>query len=190
MDRIYWDAKQDGNVQIYTQNPHGFLISSKVKDGIHAPALDIDQPIRKYPVPWDSALSMLVFMKEMYPNDTYPRNDDLNAFRVVNDEFMDLGMVDDPIAVIGQRPCFIFKRPIDVVDSATAGHHHLFIEHGIPWDKYEHLLNSLAAAGIVGPTWAKNSIKDKMSMLFVKGTKHEKKPELPQWHDSYDFDTD
>ena len=39
--------------------------------------------------------------------------------------------------------------PAVLVPSSTPGHHHLYIDHELPWPKYEALLWALEAAGLI-----------------------------------------
>lgn len=39
--------------------------------------------------------------------------------------------------------------PVEVYASSTPGHHHLYVDHEIPWEKYLALLSALAGAGLI-----------------------------------------
>lgn len=46
-------------------------------------------------------------------------------------------------------PVIDLDVPATLVESSTAGHTHLYIEHAVSWEKYVHLLEALADCGIV-----------------------------------------
>lgn len=52
-----------------------------------------------------------------------------------------------------------------LIPSSTPGHHHLYIDKLLPWDKYKALLTALADAGIIGPGYAEASIEKGFTAL-------------------------
>lgn len=47
------------------------------------------------------------------------------------------------------RPLLDIDLPVRVLESTTSGHHHLYIDHEMPWSQYERLLTVLADVGII-----------------------------------------
>lgn len=47
------------------------------------------------------------------------------------------------------KPVLDIDLPVKVLDSSTAGHHHLFIDKEMSWEQYAKLLDVLAEVGII-----------------------------------------
>ena len=47
------------------------------------------------------------------------------------------------------RPVLDIDIPARLIPSSTPGHHHLYLDVDMPWDKYEALLKALADAGVI-----------------------------------------
>jgi hypothetical protein len=63
------------------------------------------------------------------------------------------------------RPALDIDLPAELVSSSTAGHFHLFIEVGLPWDRYLVLLDALAAAGVLELAYVKHCRERGMSLV-------------------------
>lgn len=61
--------------------------------------------------------------------------------------------------------------PVKAIESSTSGHHHLYIEHPLPWRKYKKLLKALAAAGVIEQGYYKMSVRRKHTALRLPGVK-------------------
>lgn len=57
----------------------------------------------------------------------------------------------DPLAGELHAPVIDIDLPCQLVPSSTPGHHHLYIDVAVPWDRYVAVLEAMAAAGIVQP---------------------------------------
>lgn len=54
---------------------------------------------------------------------------------------------------------------IAVVPSSTEGHYHLYINHPLNWNQYNHLLHALKAVGLIQPNWFKTANHEKCSFV-------------------------
>lgn len=63
--------------------------------------------------------------------------------------------------------------PATLLPSSTEGHSHLYIDHPMPWEKYQTLLEALADAGVIEEGYARASIERRGTHLRIPGTKKE-----------------
>lgn len=71
-------------------------------------------------------------------------------------------------------PVLDIDLPVRVVESHTPGHHHLYIDKPVRWDKYEALLVALADAGIIESGYAQASIHRQASFVRAPWALHTK----------------
>lgn len=62
-------------------------------------------------------------------------------------------------------PVIDFDIPISVVPSSQLGHYHLYIDKAISWSSYKRILNALASAGLVEPSYVEHSIRKGFSAV-------------------------
>ncbi len=62
-----------------------------------------------------------------------------------------------PTGLESHRPVIDIDLPVKVVPSSTPGHFHLFIDKPMEWETYLYLLEAMAEAGIVEPTYVSAS---------------------------------
>jgi hypothetical protein len=58
-----------------------------------------------------------------------------------------------------------FDYPVTLVESSTAGHHHLYIDHVLPWAKYKRLLKALRDADLIEDGFYRASLRNHATML-------------------------
>lgn len=63
------------------------------------------------------------------------------------------------------RPVIDIDVPIRLVPSTTPGHHHLYIDHDVPYHRYLNILDALADAGIVEPGYVAATRRRGMSFV-------------------------
>ena len=56
-----------------------------------------------------------------------------------------------------------------LVPSSTPGHHHLYINYAVPWDKYVTLLEAMADCGIVQRNYVKHSVRRAATVVRYPG---------------------
>jgi hypothetical protein len=55
--------------------------------------------------------------------------------------------------------------PATLIESSTVGHHHLYIDHAMPWKQYKRLLKALAEAGVIERGYDHAAIRQGSTML-------------------------
>jgi hypothetical protein len=86
------------------------------------------------------------------------------------------------------KPVIDIDLPVKVVESSTPGHHHLYIDKAMSWEKYRHLLEALAVAGLVEPGYVNASIDRGYSAVRLPWI-HKGEP-VPATPDTVDTDGD
>lgn len=62
----------------------------------------------------------------------------------------------------------------ELIPSSTPGHYHLYLDHELPWPKYEALLLALAAAGVIEEGYAEACIRRGASCVRLPWVKKER----------------
>jgi hypothetical protein len=71
-------------------------------------------------------------------------------------------------------------HPAQLIESSTPGHHHLIIDHEIPWSAYLRLLGAMVECGLVEPGYMRSSIDrgyTAVRLPWVKKNGHDKSSE-------------
>lgn len=77
-------------------------------------------------------------------------------------------------------PALDVDLPVQVIESSTPGHYHLYIDRPMTWKEYKHLLRALARAGIIEKGYYKASVKRGATFLRKPGVKKKHPDELPE----------
>lgn len=67
------------------------------------------------------------------------------------------------------RPALDFDFPVTVVESSTPGHHHVYIDKPMTWERYQLLLVVLREVGLLEEGYVSASLERKMTMLRLPG---------------------
>ena len=71
-------------------------------------------------------------------------------------------------------------HPAQLIESSTPGHHHLIIDHEIPWSAYVRLLEAMVECGLVEPGYLGSSIDrgyTAVRLPWIKKNGHDKSSE-------------
>ncbi len=68
-------------------------------------------------------------------------------------------------------PVLDIDIPAQLIPSTTEGHHHLYLDVVIPWDKYERLLLSLEECGIIEEGYSDASRRRKQTFVRKPGVR-------------------
>lgn len=71
----------------------------------------------------------------------------------------------------GHKPVLDLDMDVMLLPSSTPGHHHLYIDHAIPWNEYSLLLNVLEHVGILQPGYVRASHARRESFLRTPWTR-------------------
>lgn len=74
------------------------------------------------------------------------------------------------------RPVLDVDGGLEVVESSTPGHYHLYFDTPMRWDDYAKLLNLLAKYGMVDKKWVHHSLQKNMSTVRPPHVKKEGAP--------------
>jgi len=80
------------------------------------------------------------------------------------------------------RPVLDLDLPVAVHPSSTPGHHHLYIDCPMPWERYQALLSVLAEVGLLEQSFVNASIKRGYTTVRLPWVKKEL-PELQSVED-------
>lgn len=162
--------------EAFAPDPDGWLVSSRLPDGRHAPAIDIDFAAR---LDWSGEGHVLTLDRPVSSEKL------LFVLRVMWDiglagyegyERLERDIKRPPAGIPGDRapdghPRAVIELavPARLVPSQTEGHFHLYIEKSLEWMDYERLLRAMTEAGFVEQGFYKMSLRRGMSMLRKPG---------------------
>lgn len=143
------------DVNVWTVDPKGPLLSSLITTGGHAPVLDVDRPVKvldpdspgvgtRLQVPglttWRAARIASRLSEHGFTAESFaPAVADLRAQARWH-----------PMRRV--TAVFDLNLPLIVLDSKTTGHHHVLVEKAMSWNNAAALMNSLR--GVVDQRWA------------------------------------
>lgn len=159
------------------------LTSSLLKggqgDGMHAPALDLDFPIegdlgpeggivrlrRKVePKAWSRVLSV---MDGFGLTDTAWAKAEIARLDAMEPEFR--GYREPSVSEVDPQVRFCCSG--NIVPSTTMGHHHLYLDRALSWERYVELLEALADAEIIERPFLEMSRHRRMTLLRKPGVR-------------------
>lgn len=190
--RTYWycdltvmkddDRYEEGAEERYqTTKDNASLIASLTENGLHAPALDIDWEVSHLTDGRRHRLLVLVGTEERpcQPIDGAAWMEvlraSLEAGLITRDTFDDeYPFFADCMGTLFW-PELRFDVPMTIVPSTTPGHHHLYLEHEMPWEHYRRFLRALGAVDILEQGYVAAAERREMTMLVKPGMKNPKK---------------
>lgn len=183
--RTYWNLdwkksndsyEEEREERWLAEEPEATLIASLTTEGLHAPAIDIDHPVRfrlgigggslffKAPAVkvrhWRRLLKMLNRCGLL--TETRFRDDLPSMPRI-------FGRLDP-------MPPLPIDATLTLVPSTSPGHFHLYIEKELRWDDYLRLLKAFVKAGLVEKAYCRSAARRGMTMLVKPGMRNPRKP--------------
>jgi len=150
----------------------GWLVSSRLPDGRHAPAIDIDFPAR---LEWNGERYVLLLERPVSSEKLmFVQRVMMDADLTTYDSYerSERDLKSPPAGIIGDRapdghPCATFDLavPARLIPSRTEGHFHLYLEKTLEWMDYERLLRAMTEAGFVEQGFYKMALRRGMTML-------------------------
>lgn len=180
--KVYYDDYGDRQENITsTTEEDGELIASLTTDGKHAPALDIDFPVRAEK---DGTTTKLVIegtgpvlAKDWLKLQKALVGADFIRADTVIREFSWMNEAAKKEQFLATLPPLILEVPITLLESTTPGHFHLYIERKISWAKYKKILKALKETPILEDGYVRSALCRDKTFLFKPGFKNpSKKP--------------
>lgn len=95
----------------------------------------------------------------------YPVDDKREVRTEVSHDDPDVNLISSRLKDGQHAPALDLDLPCTLIDSSTWGHHHLLIDHPMPWWKYRILMRVLVFVGLVERKYYRHSVRRGMSML-------------------------
>lgn len=142
------------------------LVASLLKNGRHAPALDLDfrAAIRTGP----SGTTYLLLDRKAAPSKVEAFMDALGAAGIIRPSSASLENASSKAGPIPFPPLEL-TAPAKLLPSSTPGHYHLYVAKELDWKAYRVLLDKAMFADVISGKYYSMSLKAKMTMLLKPG---------------------